>query len=103
MLILYFSKLGCKAESLKFLVIGDMGGLPTFPYTTPVEIGTAKEMAKVAKQYSPEFIMELGDNFYYDGVKNIEDSRFKVINYNAFHAKLKCRCVSTIKVVRIDL
>nr|KAG5714028.1 hypothetical protein BaRGS_020356 [Batillaria attramentaria] len=38
-------------------------------------------MAKIAERYSPEFIMELGDNFYYDGVKNVEDKRFKVGYY----------------------
>ena len=70
---------GCVAgDSLRFLVIGDMGGLPTWPYATPVEVGTADEMAKVAKQYSVQFILELGDNFYYDGVKNVEDKRFEV-------------------------
>jgi len=68
-------------DSLRFLVIGDMGGLPTWPYKTPVEVGTADEMAKVAKQYSVQFILELGDNFYYDGVKNVEDKRFEVNIY----------------------
>ena len=68
-------------DSLRFLVIGDMGGSPTWPYTTPVEVGTADEMAKVAKQYSVQFILELGDNFYDDGVKNVEDKRFEVKKY----------------------
>ena len=71
---------GCVSgeSSLKFLIIGDMGGLPSWPYVTPVEVATAAEMAKIARQYSPDFILELGDNFYYDGVKNVEDKRFQV-------------------------
>ncbi|KAK7101235.1 hypothetical protein V1264_024050 [Littorina saxatilis] len=71
---------GCalSQNSLRFLVIGDMGGLPVWPYTTPVEVGTGDEMAKIAKQYSPQFIMELGDNFYYDGVRNLQDKRFEM-------------------------
>ena len=71
---------GCvRGDSLRFLVIGDMGGLPVWPYSTFIEVGTADEMAKIAKQYSPQFILELGDNFYFDGVKNVEDKRFEVI------------------------
>ncbi|XP_067677469.1 tartrate-resistant acid phosphatase type 5-like [Haliotis asinina] len=64
-------------ESLRFLVIGDMGGLPTYPYITPVELGTSQEMATIADKYGVSFIMELGDNFYYDGVTNVDDPRFK--------------------------
>lgn len=68
-------------DSLRFLVIGDMGGLPTWPYTTFVEVGTAEEMGKIADLYSPQFVLELGDNFYYDGVKNVQDKRFEVRKY----------------------
>ncbi|XP_041359444.1 tartrate-resistant acid phosphatase type 5-like [Gigantopelta aegis] len=68
---------GCFAmDSLRFLVIGDMGGQPVFPYTTPVEVGTAHEMGKIASRYNPQFILELGDNFYYDGVTNVDNARF---------------------------
>lgn len=64
-----------------------MGGLPVFPYSTPIEVGTADQMAKIAELYSPQFIMELGDNFYYDGVKNVEDKRFRVTFENIYHQK----------------
>ncbi|XP_046338156.2 tartrate-resistant acid phosphatase type 5-like [Haliotis rufescens] len=64
-------------DSLRFLVIGDMGGLPTYPYVTSVELGTSVEMATIADKYGVSFIMELGDNFYYDGVKTVDDPRFK--------------------------
>ncbi|XP_025109580.1 tartrate-resistant acid phosphatase type 5-like [Pomacea canaliculata] len=78
---------GCLAvDSLRFLVIGDMGGLPTWPYTTFVEVGTAEEMGKIADLYSPQFVLELGDNFYYDGVKNVQDKRFEVTFENVYKA-----------------
>ena len=66
-------------DSLRFLIIGDMGGLPIYPYYTYFERCTAEEMGKVADRYAPQYVLELGDNFYFDGVKNIDDARFKVI------------------------
>ena len=75
-LILLFS------DSLRFIVIGDWGGLPVSPYTTPNEIGVSKEMAKTADQFGSQFTLALGDNFYFDGVKNVEDPRFKVSYLN---------------------
>ncbi|KAL8570045.1 hypothetical protein ACOMHN_036322 [Nucella lapillus] len=76
-LVLVFTG-GCwGVESLRFLLIGDMGGLPSWPYCTPIEVGTSNEMAQIAKLYSPHFIMEVGDNFYFDGVANVDDRRFQ--------------------------
>lgn len=65
-------------DSLRFLVMGDWGGLPTPPYSTAIERGTAKEMAKLTKMYGIQFNLALGDNFYFDGVKSVDDARFKV-------------------------
>ncbi|XP_076440919.1 tartrate-resistant acid phosphatase type 5-like [Babylonia areolata] len=64
-------------DSLRFLVIGDMGGLPTWPYRTPIEVGTANQMARISTLYNPHFIIELGDNFYFDGVTSVDDKRFQ--------------------------
>lgn len=57
--------------------MGDWGGLPTPPYSTAIERGTAKEMAKLTKMYGIQFNLALGDNFYFDGVKSVDDARFK--------------------------
>lgn len=65
-------------DSLRFLIIGDMGGVDYAPYSTYYERSTAAEMGKIADLYSPQFVMELGDNFYYDGVKDLNDLRFQV-------------------------
>lgn len=63
-------------ESFRLLIIGDMGGIDYSPYSTFFERSTAYEMGKVADLYRPHAVLELGDNFYYDGVKDVHDSRF---------------------------
>ena len=67
------------AETVNFLIIGDWGGLPDFPYRTPIEWAVGKQMGKLADKLNAQFVLALGDNFYFDGVKNIDDPRFKVI------------------------
>lgn len=69
---------GDAGESTNFVVIGDWGGLPESPYTTAVETAIAKEMAKFVKLNSVQFVLALGDNFYYEGVKDVTDPRFQV-------------------------
>ncbi|GFO04672.1 tartrate-resistant acid phosphatase type 5 [Plakobranchus ocellatus] len=62
--------------SLRLFIIGDMGGIDYMPYSTYIERSTAIEMGKMANLYAPQAIIELGDNFYYNGVENVHDSRF---------------------------
>lgn len=64
--------------SLKFLAIGDWGGLPYPPYITAVQMATANEMSKVAEQMGADFVLALGDNFYYKGVESVNSPRFQV-------------------------
>ena len=59
--------------------MGDWGGLPFYPYRTFIESGTAKGMAALTSTYGTQFNLALGDNFYYKGVKSVNDHRFKVI------------------------
>lgn len=72
---------------LNFLVLGDWGGLPLYPYTTEIEEKTSKQMADVAARVNARFVVALGDNFYYDGVKNVEDARFKETYSEVFDEK----------------
>jgi tartrate-resistant acid phosphatase type 5 len=65
-------------DDLSFLVIGDWGGLPDSPYRTVIELDVADTMTKYAKAYNTKFQIALGDNFYFDGVKNAKDQRFQV-------------------------
>ena len=69
---------GVGHRQLTFLAIGDFGGLPSFPYSTLVERAVANHMAKHASNTHLDFVLTLGDNFYYDGVKNVDDLRFHV-------------------------
>ena len=59
--------------------MGDWGGISEYPYKTPIESGTAKGMAALTSTYGTQFNLALGDNFYTDGVKSVNDDRFKVI------------------------
>ena len=62
----------------RFLVIGDWGGLPFFPYVTPSEASVADAMGKMGATFNTSFQLALGDNFYFDGVQSVTDPRFEV-------------------------
>lgn len=64
--------------SIKFLAVGDWGGVPYPPFITPVQKATAREMSTVAEQMGADFVLALGDNFYYKGVDSVDSPRFKV-------------------------
>ncbi|KAH7948832.1 hypothetical protein HPB49_002696 [Dermacentor silvarum] len=64
-------------ESVRFLVFGDWGGLPFYPYTTRIQRNLAKTMAVVAAAKRIDFVLSLGDNFYFKGVRSVDDRRFK--------------------------
>lgn len=68
-------------SSIRFLVVGDWGGLPNAPFVTPVEWATAQEMGRTAEQLGADFVLALGDNFYYRGVKSVDDPRFQVCTF----------------------
>lgn len=60
------------------MAVGDWGGVPYPPYITAVQKATAQEMSKVAEQMGADFVLALGDNFYYKGVDSVDSPRFKV-------------------------
>lgn len=65
-------------STIRFLVVGDWGGLPNAPFTTSIECHTAQEMGRTAVQLGADFVLALGDNFYYKGVRSVDDPRFQV-------------------------
>lgn len=79
---------GCLSlASLRFLSLGDWGGSPDFPYTTKVETAVADQMGAIADIYQTSFNLALGDNFYTEGVKNVEDKRFVETFENVYKAE----------------
>ena len=76
----YICLKGVRNDTVRFIVMGDWGGLPDFPYRTPVEKAVGDEMGKIADYLDIQFVLALGDNFYFDGIKDVDDPRFKVIN-----------------------
>ncbi|NWR95425.1 PPA5 phosphatase, partial [Furnarius figulus] len=64
--------------ALTFLALGDWGGLPDPPFVTPREVATAAAMGHTATELGTDFVLALGDNFYYEGVRDEWDPRFQV-------------------------
>ncbi|XP_041924080.1 tartrate-resistant acid phosphatase type 5b [Alosa sapidissima] len=64
--------------SLRFVGLGDWGGFPLPPYHTYTQSEVASEMARVTSSMGLDFVLSLGDNFYFSGVKDVDDPRFKV-------------------------
>jgi tartrate-resistant acid phosphatase type 5 len=46
------------------MVMGDWGGIPIPPWTTPAEQETAKYMDEEVAKINAKFCLALGDNFY---------------------------------------
>ncbi|CAJ0573006.1 unnamed protein product, partial [Mesorhabditis spiculigera] len=64
-------------SSLRFLLIGDTGGLPIYPYTTIAQ-GTVRDtMIKVVEEKKVQLVLNAGDNVYFTGVVNEFDARFE--------------------------
>lgn len=51
-------------EVASFMIIGDWGGSPVAPYTTPGQLAAAAAMAKVAVEQLATFVVSTGGNFY---------------------------------------
>lgn len=69
---------------IRFFLLGDWGGLPWSPYRTIVQNNVAKYMHKYSQLNKVHFHLSLGDNFYFDGVKSVNDKRFQVDFISAF-------------------
>ena len=80
LVILAYASICCvEAEdgSVRFLVLGDWGGQSKKPHYTKAEEDIAEQMGKVASDINANFTIVVGDNFYDDGVTDVDDPRFK--------------------------
>lgn len=62
-----------RGDELRFLVIGDWGGIPIWPYTTPYETAVSKGMGKIAKQLGTQFTVALGRKYGFHCLEDIVD------------------------------
>ena len=67
----------CGFSDLQFLAVGDWGGLPFPPWTTPGQQRVAASMGEVAERHDAAFVLSLGDHFYFHGVKSADDPRWR--------------------------
>ncbi|XP_075062814.1 tartrate-resistant acid phosphatase type 5 [Mixophyes fleayi] len=72
--------------SLRFAVIGDWGGLPLPPYNTKQETLVAAQLGQTVSHWGADFIVSVGDNFYYDGVMSVTDLRIEETFESVFRA-----------------
>ncbi|OPJ73710.1 nuclear factor 1 X-type isoform A [Patagioenas fasciata monilis] len=68
---------GDPGGAVQFLAVGDWGGIPEPPFATPREVATAAAMGRAAAEMGADFVLALGDNFYYKGVRDEWDPRFQ--------------------------
>lgn len=72
------SLIDLSSAALRFAVLADWGGVPIPPYYTPHEEAVAAELDWLARTQGMDFVLSLGDHFYFSGVQNVGDPRFKV-------------------------
>jgi len=76
--LLLLSATSQSQATVNLLVLGDWGGMPVRPYTTPGQVATAKGMGVIGEKLNAQAVLALGDNFYTYGIQGTEEShRFK--------------------------
>uniref|UniRef100_A0A8D0LA59 Acid phosphatase 5, tartrate resistant n=1 Tax=Sphenodon punctatus TaxID=8508 RepID=A0A8D0LA59_SPHPU len=74
------------ATSLRFIALGDWGGVSNPPFYTLRETTVANEMGRTVAALGADFILSLGDNFYFSGVRDVYDKRFQETFESVFKA-----------------
>jgi acid phosphatase len=69
---------------LMFLGIGDWGGAALGDYHKTDEIAVAKQMVATAQSNNISYIVNVGDNFYYNGVSSTSDPQWGITFENIF-------------------
>lgn len=63
-------------KQISFTVLGDWGGFPYFPFTTPIQYSAGRLLSLVSEKNRVDFNLAIGDNFYYYGVESVNDKRW---------------------------
>mmetsp|Transcript_23959 Transcript_23959/g.40750 ORF Transcript_23959/g.40750 Transcript_23959/m.40750 type:complete len:345 (+) Transcript_23959:19-1053(+) len=67
--LLQWSEVSAGSGDINLMVVGDWGGVPFPPYSTPGQRAVAASMGRVATDISASAVLALGDNFYFDGIR----------------------------------
>ena len=54
-----------RGDELRFLVVGDWGGMPVWPYATPYETAVSRGMGKIAEKLGTQFTVALGKGWIF--------------------------------------
>lgn len=75
------------SKQIAFTVLGDWGGFPYFPFTTPIQYSAARLLSQVSSKNDVNFNLAIGDNFYYYGVESVNDKRWWYTYENMYKDK----------------
>lgn len=72
--LVLFTQFACAAVAadINLLAVGDWGGIPFPPYSTPAQRGVASGMGVVGERIGATAVLGLGDNFYFSGIRGDE-------------------------------
>lgn len=72
------------ADELNFIGLGDWGGAMLKGYHEQDQLAVAKQMTISARQNDVKFVVNVGDNFYYFGIDNLEDPQIQTDFENVY-------------------
>ncbi|CBY11569.1 unnamed protein product [Oikopleura dioica] len=80
-------KIELESEKFNFIVLGDWGGLPPPTYTSDLQLNGAKALMEYAKINPPEYVISIGDHFYYNGVETVRDRAWERTFENVYDSQ----------------
>ena len=75
------------SNKIIWLALGDWGGKPKPFYTSRIQLSVAESMKRTAKYYRPDYLLALGDNFYYSGVDDVTDPHWRLTFENVYNSE----------------
>jgi len=71
-------------KSIRFFILGNWGGSDSPPYITPGQKLCADLTLNLGQVKKPQFFVSTGNNFYSNGVQNVDDPRFQTTFNDVF-------------------